>query len=195
MRQFSQREGRIAAHQPGCFELDYNFWSIRAGARFGHDPQYFVRAFVEIVIDELIVELASGRHLLRCRLLPHFELLLRVSAAFAYPPSQLGIGWRRDKDGYRAWYETFDRAGPLNVCAEKNITPICQRFTDGRTRDAFVLAVDERVFKQLAFAKQSLELLLRHEMVVDAFLFTGARRPRREVYYDEHRRVTRFELG
>ena len=71
--------------------LDDYLVSIRPGALLGHDPPNFVRAFFETVVDHAIIELGGGRHFLRCRLLAHSDLLLRVRTAladapFRYPP-------------------------------------------------------------------------------------------------------------
>ena len=138
--------------------LDDYLVSIRPGALLGHDPPNFVRAFFETVVDHAIIELGGGRHFLRCRLLAHSDLLLRVRTALADAPSQFGFGRCRHEYGGGAGDQSLDGAGSLDVGAEKDVSPTDQRVTDRRTWDAFILTVNDGVFQQFTIPAKALEL-------------------------------------
>jgi len=178
-----------------AYPLDDYLVSIRPGAFFGHDPPDFVRAFLQIIIDHVIVELGCGRHFLRCRLLPYLDLLRGVSGALADAPSQFGFGRYRDEYGGGAGDQSLDRAGALDVGAEKDVPPACERLPDRPARDAFVLTVNDCVFQQFTIVAKALEFHLRHEMVVDAFLLAGTRRACCDVSDDIRRRILGFKSG
>jgi hypothetical protein len=76
------------------------------------------------------------------------------------------------------WVELADRFGPLNIKAHDDIGPALECFPDVRFRDAFVVLVDDGVFKQFVVLNHLGELLAGDEIVVHSLHFPLALRTR-----------------
>src|SRR6478609_237193 len=161
-----------------------------------HQRDQLVRGAPDVVVDHHVVELGLGRHLDLGGREPPRALLRVLRAAADEPADQLLHRRRGEEHELGLGHRRPDLARALQVDLQQRGLPGGQPLLDGPPGGAVAVpAVHHRPLEQLAPGDHAVELLGRHEVVVQAVDLARPRGPGRGRHGEPDLRVPRPEVG